>query len=70
MEQCAVCDWYVVCAQVGRAVEHVHKATKQLESAKTLQKSTRKWMCCALVVFLIILVIVVVVVVKPWQKKK
>jgi syntaxin 1B/2/3 len=48
----------------------VHKATKQLEGAKTLQKSTRKWMCCALIVFLIILIIVVLFVVKPWETNK
>ena len=45
--------------QVGRAVEHVHKGTEQLQSAKKLGQNTRKWMCCALIVLLIIAAIVV-----------
>jgi len=56
--------------QVSRAAEHVQQGTVHLQRAKTLQKNTRKWMCCALVILLIVAAIIVIAILKPWQNKK
>ena len=45
----------------------MNQGNKALTQAKTLQKDTRKYMCCALMMLLTICVIVVIAVVKPWQ---
>lgn len=55
--------------QVSNAVDHVNSGNTALQRAKSLQKSSRKWMCIAIIILLIIVVVVVVGVLKPWQSK-
>ncbi|XP_068651003.1 syntaxin-132 [Aristolochia californica] len=55
-------------SQVSSAVDHVQSGTTILQKAKSLQKSSRKWMCIAIIILLIIVVIIVVAVIKPWSK--
>ena len=55
--------------QVSTAVDHVNSGNTALQRAKSLQKSSRKWMCIAIIILLIIVVVVVVGVLKPWQSK-
>ncbi|KAF2306913.1 hypothetical protein GH714_022491 [Hevea brasiliensis] len=57
-------------SQVSSAVDHVQSGNTALQRAKTLQKSSRKWMCIAIIILLIIVVIIVVAVIKPWNNKK
>lgn len=57
-------------SQVSNAVDHVNSGNTALQRAKSLQKSSRKWMCIAIIILLIIVVVVVVGVLKPWQSKK
>lgn len=56
--------------QVNNAVDHVQRGTTALQSAKKLQKNSRKWMCIAIVILLIIVAIIVVGVIKPWKSNK
>ncbi|KAL2229224.1 UNVERIFIED_CONTAM: Syntaxin [Sesamum indicum] len=56
-------------SQVSSAVDHVQSGNTALQRAKSLQKSSRKWMCIAILILLIIVVIIVVGVLKPWQTK-
>lgn len=56
-------------SQVSNAVDHVNSGNTALQRAKSLQKSSRKWMCIAIIILLIIVVVVVVGVLKPWQSK-
>eukprot|EP01018_Ginkgo_biloba_P009709 Gb_34888 [translate_table: standard] len=56
--------------QVSNAVEHVQTGTVALQKAKSLQRSSRKWMCIAIIILLIIVVIIVVAVIKPWKSNK
>jgi syntaxin 1B/2/3 len=53
--------------QVTKAVNHIEQGTKALVKAKSLQRSTRKWMCCAIIILLIVVVVIVVAVVQPWK---
>lgn len=57
-------------SQVSSAVDHVQSGNTALQRAKSLQKSSRKWMCIAILILLIIVVIIVVAVFKPWNTKK
>lgn len=57
-------------SQVSSAVDHVQSGNTALQRAKSLQKSSRKWMCIAILILLIIVVIIVVAVIKPWNTKK
>ncbi|XP_073269115.1 syntaxin-132-like [Primulina huaijiensis] len=56
--------------QVSSAVDHVQSGNTALQKAKTLQRSSRKWMCIAIIILLIIVAIIVVGVLKPWQNNK
>jgi syntaxin 1B/2/3 len=56
--------------QVTKAVNHIEQGTKALVKAKSLQRSTRKWMCCAIIILLIVVVVIVVAVVQPWKSGK
>ncbi|KAF8043559.1 hypothetical protein BT93_A1776 [Corymbia citriodora subsp. variegata] len=57
-------------SQVSSAVDHVQSGNTALQRAKSLQKSSRKWMCIAIIILLIIVVIIVVAVLKPWSSNK
>ncbi|WJX73867.1 hypothetical protein P8452_57598 [Trifolium repens] len=54
-------------SQVNNAVDHVQRGTTALQSAKKLQKNSRKWMCIAIMILLVIVAIIVVGVLKPWK---
>ncbi|OIW04058.1 hypothetical protein TanjilG_04249 [Lupinus angustifolius] len=54
-------------SQVNNAVDHVQRGTSALQSAKKLQKNSRKWMCIAIIILLIIVAVIVVGVLKPWK---
>ncbi|KAK6139778.1 hypothetical protein DH2020_026454 [Rehmannia glutinosa] len=54
-------------SHVSSAVDHVQSGNTALQKAKSLQKSSRKWMCIAILILLIIVAIIVVGVLKPWQ---
>ncbi|PKU60412.1 Putative syntaxin-131 [Dendrobium catenatum] len=54
--------------QVSSAVDHVQSGTTALQTAKKMQKNSRKWMCIAIIILLIIVIVIVVGVVKPWNK--
>uniref|UniRef100_A0A0C9RQX8 TSA: Wollemia nobilis Ref_Wollemi_Transcript_22028_1300 transcribed RNA sequence n=1 Tax=Wollemia nobilis TaxID=56998 RepID=A0A0C9RQX8_9CONI len=56
--------------QVSNAVDHVQSGTVALQKAKSLQRSSRKWMCIAIIILLIIVAIIVVAVIKPWKSKQ
>lgn len=51
--------------QVARSVEFVQSGTTALQEAKTLQKKTRKWMCCAIMLLLVTAAVIVIVVSRP-----
>ncbi|KAK4741823.1 hypothetical protein SAY87_025411 [Trapa incisa] len=57
-------------SQVSSAVDHVQSGNTALHRAKSLQRSSRKWMCIAIIILLIIVVIIVVAVIKPWNNNK
>eukprot|EP00201_Polytomella_parva_P023349 CAMPEP_0175047880 /NCGR_PEP_ID=MMETSP0052_2-20121109/5855_1 /TAXON_ID=51329 ORGANISM="Polytomella parva, Strain SAG 63-3" /NCGR_SAMPLE_ID=MMETSP0052_2 /ASSEMBLY_ACC=CAM_ASM_000194 /LENGTH=305 /DNA_ID=CAMNT_0016311833 /DNA_START=121 /DNA_END=1035 /DNA_ORIENTATION=+ len=52
--------------QVAKSVDYVKGGTEALQTAKQLQKNTRKWMCIGIGILLIIAVIVVCAGVRPW----
>ncbi|XP_060191010.1 syntaxin-132-like [Lycium barbarum] len=54
--------------QVGYAVDHVNMGTDALQTAKSLQKKSRKCMMIAIILLLIIAAIIVLSVIKPWKK--
>ncbi|OIW09233.1 hypothetical protein TanjilG_01354 [Lupinus angustifolius] len=56
-------------SQVNNAVDHVQRGTSALQTAKKLQKSSRKWMCIGIIILLIVIAIIVVGVIKPWKHK-
>ncbi|CAM8924726.1 unnamed protein product [Rhodiola kirilowii] len=56
-------------SQVSNAVDHVQTGNTALQRAKSLQKSSRKWMCIGIFILLIIVAIIVVSVIKPWKNK-
>lgn len=55
-------------SQVSSAVDHVQSGSTALQTAKKLQRNSRKWMCIAIIILLIIVIVIVVAVVKPWSK--
>lgn len=55
-------------SQVSSAVDHVQSGTTALQTAKKLQKNSRKWMCIAIIILLLIAIITVLAVLKPWNK--
>ncbi|KAI9093714.1 hypothetical protein K1719_027163 [Acacia pycnantha] len=57
-------------SQVSTAVDHVQQGNTALTKAKSLQKSSRKWMCIAIIILLIVVIVIVVGVIKPWVNKK
>ncbi|XP_059661058.1 syntaxin-132-like [Cornus florida] len=54
-------------SQVSNAVDHVQSGTTALQSAKKLQRNSRKWMCIAIIILLIVVAIIVLGVIKPWK---
>ncbi|CAH8319653.1 unnamed protein product [Eruca vesicaria subsp. sativa] len=56
-------------SQVSNLVDHVQSGNTALQRAKSLQKSSRKWMCIAIIILLIVVAVIVVGVLKPWQNK-
>lgn len=54
--------------QVRYAVDHVNMGTDALQTAKSLQKKSRKCMMIAIILLLIIAAIIVLSVIKPWKK--
>lgn len=54
--------------QVRCAVDHVNMGTDALQTAKSLQKKSRKCMMIAIILLLIIAAIIVLSVIKPWKK--
>ncbi|KAM7270341.1 hypothetical protein ACFE04_029555 [Oxalis oulophora] len=57
-------------SQVSNAVTSVQSGTTALQTAKKLQKNSRKWMCIAIIILLIIVAVIVVGVLKPWKSNK
>nr|XP_023875999.1 syntaxin-132-like isoform X2 [Quercus suber]POE81760.1 hypothetical protein CFP56_19960 [Quercus suber] len=56
--------------QVTNAVDHVKSGTDALQSAKTLQRKSRKCMMIAIILLLVIAIIIVLSILKPWNKGK
>ncbi|PKU67477.1 syntaxin-132 [Dendrobium catenatum] len=54
--------------QVANAVNHVQNGTEALQTAKSLQKKSRKCMLIAIVLLLIIAIVIVLGILKPWKK--
>ncbi|CAM8973795.1 unnamed protein product [Rhodiola kirilowii] len=54
-------------SQVLRASSFVHGGTQQLQTARKLQKSSRKWACYAVIIVLVIVLFVVLFTVRPWE---
>ncbi|KAK2655367.1 hypothetical protein Ddye_008419 [Dipteronia dyeriana] len=54
-------------SQVARANSFVRGGTERLQTARVLQKNTRKWTCYAIIILLVIILFVVLFTVKPWQ---
>ncbi|WCJ37584.1 Syntaxin-132 [Euphorbia peplus] len=57
-------------SQVTNAVDHVQTGRDALQTAKNLQRNSRKWKMIAILIFLIIAIIIVLSIWKPWKKKK
>ena len=56
--------------QVTNTVDHVLKGNIALQTAKKLQKKSRKWMCIAIIILILIVAVIVVGVLKPWKSDK
>ncbi|KAJ6743166.1 SYNTAXIN [Salix viminalis] len=56
-------------SHVQRANSYVRGGTQQLQTARKLQKNSRKWTCFAIIIVLII-ILVILLSVRPWEKKK
>ncbi|XP_030484848.1 syntaxin-132 [Cannabis sativa] len=54
--------------QVTNAVDHVRSGTEALQTAKSLQKRSRKCMIIAIILLLVIAIIIVLSILKPWSK--
>uniref|UniRef100_A0A9I9DJ98 t-SNARE coiled-coil homology domain-containing protein n=1 Tax=Cucumis melo TaxID=3656 RepID=A0A9I9DJ98_CUCME len=54
--------------QVTNAVDHVRTGTDALQTAKSLQKRSRKCMMIGIILLLVIAIIVILSVLKPWKK--
>ncbi|XP_019249477.1 PREDICTED: syntaxin-132-like isoform X3 [Nicotiana attenuata] len=55
-------------SQVRYAVDHVNMGTDALQTAKSLQKKSRKCTIIAIILILIIAAVIVLSVLKPWKK--
>nr|GMC70557.1 syntaxin-132-like isoform X2 [Ipomoea batatas] len=55
-------------SQVRNAVDHVHMGTDALQTAKSLQRKSRKCMMIAIILLLLIAGIIVLSILKPWKK--
>ncbi|ONI18496.1 hypothetical protein PRUPE_3G219000 [Prunus persica] len=53
---------------VTNAVDHVQSGTDALQTAKSLQKKSRKCMMISIILLLIIALIIVLSILKPWKK--
>ncbi|KAB5552924.1 hypothetical protein DKX38_010235 [Salix brachista] len=56
-------------SHVQRANSFVRGGTQQLQTARKLQKNSRKWTCIAIIIVLII-ILVILLSVRPWENKK
>lgn len=54
--------------QVTNATDHVRLGNDALQTAKSLQKKSRKCMMIAIILILLIAGIIVLAVFKPWKK--
>lgn len=54
--------------QVKNAVDHVHMGTDALQTAKDLQKRSRKCMMIGIILIMFIAIIIVLSILKPWKK--
>ncbi|WCJ34175.1 Syntaxin-121 [Euphorbia peplus] len=54
-------------SNMQRASSFVRGGTQQLQTARVLQKNTRKWTCIAISILLVIILFVVLFTVKPWE---
>ncbi|XP_030544300.1 syntaxin-132-like [Rhodamnia argentea] len=55
-------------SQVTNAVDHVNMGTDALNTAKNLQKKSRKCMTIAIILLLVIAIIIILSILKPWKK--
>ncbi|PON93248.1 t-SNARE [Trema orientale] len=55
--------------QVTNAVDHVRSGTDALQTAKSLQKRSRKCMIISIILLLVIAIIIVLSILKPWKTK-
>lgn len=55
-------------SHVARANSFVRGGTERLQTARKLQKNTRKWTCYAIIILLVIVLFVVLFTVRPWEK--
>ncbi|XP_019192879.1 PREDICTED: syntaxin-132-like [Ipomoea nil] len=55
-------------SQVRNTVDHVHMGTDALQTAKNLQRKSRKCMMIAIILLLLIAAIIVLSILKPWKK--
>ncbi|KAK7272301.1 hypothetical protein RJT34_28809 [Clitoria ternatea] len=53
---------------VTNATDHVRMGNDALQTAKSLQKRSRKCMMISIILLLVIAVIIVLSVLKPWKK--
>ncbi|KAF5747757.1 Syntaxin protein [Tripterygium wilfordii] len=54
-------------SNMNRASSFVRGGTEQLQTARKLQKNTRKWTCYAIIILLVIILLVVLFTVRPWE---
>ncbi|XP_050228134.1 syntaxin-121-like [Mercurialis annua] len=54
-------------SNMQRASSFVRGGTQQLQTARVLQKNTRKWTCYAIIILLVIILFVVLFTVRPWE---
>lgn len=55
-------------SQVTNTTDHVRMGNEALQTAKSLQKRSRKCMMISIILFLVIAAIIVLAVLKPWKK--
>ncbi|PIM97567.1 hypothetical protein CDL12_29963 [Handroanthus impetiginosus] len=60
------CDIYP--NKVKNAVDHVNMGTDALQTAKSLQKKSRKCLMIGIILVLVIAIILVLSILKPWRK--
>ncbi|KAK7324783.1 hypothetical protein VNO77_28627 [Canavalia gladiata] len=54
--------------KVTNATDHVRMGNDALQTAKSLQKKSRKCMMISIILLLVIAIIIVLAVLKPWNK--